>query len=204
MHIHSYLQIIIIIFNGLFDKVILYCGFILAVKKITTFCFWFFLCVCSLNGVCIHSKCKSHNRYLNLQNLSLSAICLPSLMNVLTYATEVCMSCQPLLKLFLSSLRGVIPSFCLSSACCFSLDDKTCLSVLISSSSWAQKERQVLYLKHIVMLAYNLAVCVCVWFSVYFSQLLLDLLPLLLCHDGGVQVDLWHQIFISLPQWLRV
>lgn len=50
------------------------------------------------------------------------------------------MSRQPRLKLFLNSLRGLMPSFCLRSACCFSLEDKTCLSVLISSSNWTQTQ----------------------------------------------------------------
>lgn len=62
-------------------------------------------------------------------------------LNLQTYAVVVCMSCQPLLKLFLSSLRGLMPSFCLRSACCFSLDDKTCFSVLISSSSWTYTKK---------------------------------------------------------------
>lgn len=67
------------------------------------------------------------------------------LLLVQTHATEVCMSRQLRLKLFLNSFRGLMPSFCLRSACCFSLEDKTCLSVPISSSSWTQTQKLKLH-----------------------------------------------------------
>lgn len=41
-------------------------------------------------------------------------------------------------------------------------------------------------------------------FSTHFRQLLQDFLPLLLCHDGAVQIDLWPRVFISLLQRLRI
>lgn len=124
-----------------------------------------------------------------------------------TYAVELCMSCQPLLKLFLRSFRGLMPSFCLSSACCFSLDNKTCLSVFISSSSWThtQKDKELLYLSFYRLPTSNISskwAFIHVW--AYFHEFLLNFLSLLLCHDRVVRVDIWCQVFISLSERLRV
>ena len=111
-----------------------------------------------------------------------------TILNVQTHAVDVCMSCQPLLKLFLSSLRGEMPSFCLRSACCFSLDAKTCFSVLISSSSWTQTRQKNIH--PITVFVTSTPVVVLKLedghVGTYFGELLMDLLSLLLRHDGVV------------------
>lgn len=157
--------------------------------------------------------CIIHRRHKRLSVTCCRFCSAPALFSVsVTHAVELCMSCQPLLKLLLSSLRGPMPSFCFSSACCFSLDDRTCLSVLISSSSWdTHTQRQLLYWSFHRLRTSNTFCSVAhseptVPYNVptYFSQLLQNLLPLLLGHDGVVEVDFWCRIFIGLSQRLRV
>lgn len=53
-----------------------------------------------------------------------------------TYAVVVCMSCQLLLKFCFNSFIRFMPSFCFISTRCLSFADKTCRSVVISSSSY--------------------------------------------------------------------